>query len=307
MENGVLTVKAGYDWNRDIRLQLVGETADGTKQTVNLHTEQGMKTHLTTDIIMDFPKVQKKAKLMDYSFIAMNGMNFSGSNVKKVTIHGNVYAKAENSFTPAVNITCTKNAEIIFTGNTITIDGDVYIGKGNTLSFSDTSGGSKTRKINSLPKVEFTRYSELNSFAAMVLLICGAMRPTNLMSDYFQKKKVRRTSMALPISVAIIGAVTAAGLIIFDIYPESAMSGEKLLGAPVFSVDAEGGEVVLDVSATAEEVNAANAADPSKTFYLKEGGAPTGYSLDEKVLRVVVTEDGNASEEAAYYIEVLGD
>ena len=75
--------------------------------------------------------------------------------------------------------------------------------------------GIKTRKISSLPKVEFTRYSELNSFAAMVLLICGAMRPTNLMSDYFQKKKVRRTSMALPISVAIIGAVAAAGLIIY--------------------------------------------------------------------------------------------
>lgn len=113
-----------------------------------VYTEQGMKTHLTTDIIMDFPKVQKKAKLMDYSFIAMNGMNFSGSNVKKVTIHGNVYAKAENSFTPAINITCTKNAEIIFTGNTITIDGDVYIGKGNTLSFADTSGGSATVIIN---------------------------------------------------------------------------------------------------------------------------------------------------------------
>ena len=102
------------------------------------------------------------------------------------------------------------------------------------------------------------------------------------------------------------GANSAPDLIV-DIYPESAMSGEKLLGAPVFSVEAEGEEVVLDVSATAEEVNAANAADPSKTFYLKEGGAPTGYSLDEKVLRVVVTEDGNASEEAAYYIEVLGD
>lgn len=37
LENGVLTVKAGYDWNRDIRLQLIGETADGEKQTVNLH------------------------------------------------------------------------------------------------------------------------------------------------------------------------------------------------------------------------------------------------------------------------------
>ena len=82
--------------------------------------------------------------------------------------------------------------------------------------------GIKTRKINSLPKVEFTRYSELNSFAAMVLLICGAMRPTNLMSDYFQKKKVRRTSMALPISVAIIGAVTAAGLIIYGNFRERA-------------------------------------------------------------------------------------
>jgi type IV pilus assembly protein PilM len=82
--------------------------------------------------------------------------------------------------------------------------------------------GIKTRKINSLPKVEFTRYSELNSFAAMVLLICGAMRPTNLMSDYFQKKKVHRTSMALPISVAIIGAVTAAGLIIYGNFRERA-------------------------------------------------------------------------------------
>ena len=75
--------------------------------------------------------------------------------------------------------------------------------------------GIKTRKISSLPKVEFTRYSELNSFAAMVLLICGAMRPTNLMSDYFQKKKVRRTSMALPVTVAIVGAAAAAGLIVF--------------------------------------------------------------------------------------------
>ena len=37
LENGVLTVKAGYDWNRDIRLQLIGETASGEKQTVNLH------------------------------------------------------------------------------------------------------------------------------------------------------------------------------------------------------------------------------------------------------------------------------
>ena len=113
-----------------------------------VYTENGMKTHLTTDIIMDFPKVQKKAKLMDYSFIAMNGMDFSGSNVRKVTVHGNVYAKAGNSFDPAVSITCTKNAEIIFTGNTITIDGDVYIGKGNTLSFSDTSGGNATVIIN---------------------------------------------------------------------------------------------------------------------------------------------------------------
>ena len=113
-----------------------------------VYTENGMKTHLTTDIVMDFPKVQKKAKLMDYSFIAMNGMNFSGSNVKKVTIHGNVYAKSDSSFNPAISITCTKNAEIIFTGNTITIDGDVYIGKGNTLSFSDTSGGNATVIIN---------------------------------------------------------------------------------------------------------------------------------------------------------------
>ncbi|MBO4477761.1 MAG: hypothetical protein J5757_05475 [Lachnospiraceae bacterium] len=75
--------------------------------------------------------------------------------------------------------------------------------------------GIKTRKISSLPKVEFTRYSELNSFAAMVLLICGAMRPTNLMSEYFSKKKVRSTSLAFPVTIAIIGAVTAAGLIIF--------------------------------------------------------------------------------------------
>ena len=113
-----------------------------------VYTEDGMKTHLTTDIVMDFPKVQKKAKLMDYSFIAMNGMDFSGSNVRKVTIHGNVYAKSASSLKPAISITCDKNAEIIFTGNTITIDGDVYVGKGNTLSFSDTSGGNATVIIN---------------------------------------------------------------------------------------------------------------------------------------------------------------
>ena len=75
--------------------------------------------------------------------------------------------------------------------------------------------GIKTRKITSLPKVEFTRYSELNSFPAMVLLICGAMRPTNLMSEYFSKKKVRSTSLAFPVTIAIIGAVAAAGLIVF--------------------------------------------------------------------------------------------
>ncbi len=37
LENGKLTVKAGYDWSRDIKLQLVGQTADGTTQAVNLH------------------------------------------------------------------------------------------------------------------------------------------------------------------------------------------------------------------------------------------------------------------------------
>ncbi|MBR5659207.1 MAG: hypothetical protein IKX10_07450, partial [Lachnospiraceae bacterium] len=92
-----------------------------------------------------------------------------------------------------------------------------------------------------------------------------------------------------------------------DVYPESAMAGGKLLGAPVLSVDSEGGEVVLDVSATADEANAASGADPSKTFYLKEGGAPEGYSLDEKVLRVVVTEDGGSPEAVAYYIEACED
>jgi len=75
--------------------------------------------------------------------------------------------------------------------------------------------GVKTRKITSLPKVDFTRYSELNSFPSMVLLISGAMRPTNLMSDYFSRKKIRSTSMALPITVAVIGAATAIGLVIF--------------------------------------------------------------------------------------------
>ncbi|MBR5348100.1 MAG: hypothetical protein IK125_02585 [Lachnospiraceae bacterium] len=75
--------------------------------------------------------------------------------------------------------------------------------------------GIKTKKITSLPKVEFTRYSELNSFPAMVLLVCGAMRPTNLMSEYFSKKKVRTTSLAFPVTIAILGAVAAAGLIIF--------------------------------------------------------------------------------------------
>ena len=134
-------------------------TADASKLSYNstktilkdvdiVYTEEGMRTHLTTDICLEFPKVEKKAKLMDYSFIALNGMNFSGSNVKKVTIYGNVYAKATNSMNPAVKITCTRNAEIIYAGNTITIDGDVFIGKGNTLTFSDMSGGSATVLIN---------------------------------------------------------------------------------------------------------------------------------------------------------------
>lgn len=113
-----------------------------------VYTEEGMRTHLTTDICLEFPKIEKKAKLMDYSFIALNGMNFSGSNVKKVTIYGNVYARSDSSFNPAVKITCTRNAEIIYAGNTVTIDGDVFIGKGNTLTFSDMNGGSATVIIN---------------------------------------------------------------------------------------------------------------------------------------------------------------
>ncbi|MBR5348097.1 MAG: hypothetical protein IK125_02570 [Lachnospiraceae bacterium] len=125
---------------------------DATKTVLKdvdiVYTENGMKTHLVTDICLEFPKVGKKAKLMDYSFIALNGMNFSGSNVKKVTIHGNVYAKSDSSLNPALKITCTRNAEIIFTGNTVTIDGDVYIGKGNTLTFSNISGGNATIIIN---------------------------------------------------------------------------------------------------------------------------------------------------------------
>ena len=125
---------------------------DATKTVLKnvdiVYTEDGMKTHLNTDICLEFPRVEKKAKLMDYSFIAMNGMNFSGSNVKKVTIHGNVYAKAQNSMSAALDIRCTRNAEVIFTGETITIDGDVYIGKGNTLTFSNISGGNSTVIIN---------------------------------------------------------------------------------------------------------------------------------------------------------------
>ena len=114
-----------------------------------VYTENGMKTHLTTDIIMDFPKVQKKAKLMDYSFIAMNGLDFVGGNVKTVTIHGNVYCKSQNSMNPALEITYkTHGATIVMTGNTITIDGDVFIGKQCSLSFTNISGGDSTVIIN---------------------------------------------------------------------------------------------------------------------------------------------------------------
>lgn len=37
LENGVLTVKAGYDWTRDIKLQLTGQSSDGGTQIINLH------------------------------------------------------------------------------------------------------------------------------------------------------------------------------------------------------------------------------------------------------------------------------
>ena len=40
LENGVLTVKNGYDWSRDINLQLTGTTSDGTTQAVNLHLSE---------------------------------------------------------------------------------------------------------------------------------------------------------------------------------------------------------------------------------------------------------------------------
>ena len=114
-----------------------------------VYTENGMKTHLTTDIVMEFPKIEKKAKLMDYSFIAMNGLEFKGGNVKKVTVHGNVYSKAGNSTSPALNLTYQSHgAEIIFTGDTVTIDGDVFIGKECTLSFTNPSGGNATVIIN---------------------------------------------------------------------------------------------------------------------------------------------------------------
>lgn len=92
-----------------------------------------------------------------------------------------------------------------------------------------------------------------------------------------------------------------------DIYPERAMSNGTLSGTPVFTVEAEGGEVVLDVSALAEEVNASDGADASMTFYLKEGGVPEGYSADETFLRVVVTEHEDSAEEISYYVEICGD
>ena len=40
LENGVLTVKNGYDWSRDIKLQLVGKTADDSTQAINLHLSE---------------------------------------------------------------------------------------------------------------------------------------------------------------------------------------------------------------------------------------------------------------------------
>ena len=92
-----------------------------------------------------------------------------------------------------------------------------------------------------------------------------------------------------------------------DIYPERAMSNGTLSGPPVFSVDAEDGEVVLDVSALAEEVNATDGAATSMTIYLKEGGAPEGYVPDETFLRVVVTDHEDSAEEITYYIETCGD
>jgi|GEM_PF-3303940 len=114
-----------------------------------LYEEDGMSTRLTTDICLEFPKVEKKANLMDYSFIALNGMEFVGGNVKKVTVHGNVYARSGSSLKPAVDISyASHGTDIIFTGDTITIDGDVYIGKECSLSFTNPTGGNATVIIN---------------------------------------------------------------------------------------------------------------------------------------------------------------
>ncbi|MBR6366220.1 MAG: hypothetical protein IKS10_09040 [Lachnospiraceae bacterium] len=93
-----------------------------------------------------------------------------------------------------------------------------------------------------------------------------------------------------------------------DVYAEDAYSNGKLSGPPVQTLTAENGELVLDVSALAEEVNASGSGedtDPAKSFYLKEGGAPEGYSLGETYLHVVVTEDEGSED--GYYIEVRGE
>lgn len=96
--------------------------------------------------------------------------------------------------------------------------------------------------------------------------------------------------------------------IIVDVYAENAMSNGKLCGAPAKSLTAVNGEVVLDVPALADEVNASGtSSDAGNSFYLKEGGAPDGYSVGETYLHVVVTENNGSNDAAAYYIELFGE
>ncbi|MBR6366227.1 MAG: prepilin-type N-terminal cleavage/methylation domain-containing protein [Lachnospiraceae bacterium] len=99
LENGVLTVKAGYDWNRDIKLQLVGETADGSTQTVNLH--------LSAVAIVGENKSVNKSDLVGTTLISnVKGINADNAGLTfKLFFSENKVSNYSNGFSGLSGIT----------------------------------------------------------------------------------------------------------------------------------------------------------------------------------------------------------
>ncbi len=134
LEDGVLTVKAGYDWNRDIRLQLIGETASGEKQTVNLH--------LSAVAIVGENKSFSKTDLVGTTLISnVKGINADNAGLSfKMFFSENKVSDYSNGFSGLSGITLESGQQ-----STLMSGGSAVVKVTTAKEVSQGAGISKNR------------------------------------------------------------------------------------------------------------------------------------------------------------------